>query len=276
MLATDIKLSAADLEVGASMRTSCPACNERTFSLTRTAEGVLYNCYRASCSLSDGGFVPTAGALVPAERDREPKLEPYTGSIHELTSADVNYFRNEYELTPDRARQHIQFADDGRYVLPIMDPAHRAKGYTLRVPWAGAPRWTDYGGPKARVFMHAHGPSQAFYFGPGPARRLLVVEDQLSALKAIESGAVGIAVALLGSGGSVKLDTMGGADSVREISMARPQEVIVALDADATARAFKWARKWGLAFPRVRVAILQRDIKDTKLHDIAAALGVTT
>lgn len=275
---TEIKLIGADLEVDQTIRTECPYCraNERTFSVTRIASGLLYTCFRASCEASDGGFVATAGVLIPAEaRTREAKLQPYEGDIIRISDADVRFFQDEYELSPTRARMFISRSADGRYILPIAGPHGRIKGYTLRIPWTGAPSTTAYGGPKARVHMHSHEPAQAFYVGPGDRRKLLVVEDQLSAIKAVESGAVGQAVALLGSGGSVKVDSMGGADAVREIASARPHEVIVAFDADATARAFKWARKWGLAFPKVRVAILRRDVKDTKLHDIAAAIGVT-
>jgi DNA primase len=92
----------------------------------------------------------------------------------------------------------------------------------------------------------------------------VLVEDQLSAISAQQGGVN--AVALLGT----HLNN----DKVWEISQWQPSQVIIALDADATDQAFKLARKWGLAFPKTRVAILARDLKEEKTDDIRYILGL--
>ena len=64
------------------------------------------------------------------------------------------------------------------------------------------------------------------------------------------------------------------AERVRDISLARPREVVIALDEDATGNAFAIAKKWGMAWNRTRVAILEKDIKDTPASEQAEAIGV--
>lgn len=278
--ATSVLLDAAELDIGSSRRTTCPACGHRTLSITRKPDGVLYHCFRVSCAYVDGGFIPTSGRLLPPELGPEDRLNPYDGETLQLTIADEVYFDKAYELERRVAVRYIRRSLDGRYALPVFGPAGLERGIILRQPWPGAPiTRPEYpaGQPKAVAYWHAHGPRQAIYEHPTQrprVRRLLLVEDQLSALKALESGLFRHTVALLGTGGSVKLGSLGGTDAIRELSMLRPQEVIVAFDKDATERGFKWARKWGLAFPKVRVAMLERDIKDTPLSDIADALGI--
>jgi hypothetical protein len=273
---TEIALMAAGLEIGSSIRIECPFCrnHERTMSVSRTATGILYNCFRASCT--GQGHHGTAASLQPAEI-REAKLRPYLGETFPLEVEDYRFFREKYELPTEAVSTRIMLDGGGHYVLPIFNPHGYVKGFNVRMPWPGAPRQPTGPGPKANVYMHSHGPVQSFYGSVIPRlspRPIVLVEDQLSAIKAAQTGAVAYAVALLGAGGSTRLGSMSGSDGIRELSAIKPREVIVAFDADATDSAFKWARKWGLAFPKVRVAVLERDLKDTQLNDIADALNI--
>jgi hypothetical protein len=97
---------------------------------------------------------------------------------------------------------------------------------------------------------------------------LVLVEDQLSAIKLFSTGKYN-ACALLG----VPNDGSIGVDRVREISKIPCSEVIVALDADATENAFQFVRKYGMAFKKIRVAILSKDIKDTQKAIFQEVLG---
>lgn len=110
--------------------------------------------------------------------------------------------------------------------------------------------------------MHAKGPVQSWYLDT--SNRLVLVEDILSAIRVQQLGLS--ACALLGT----HLNN----DKVREISLFKPGEVIIALDEDATDEAFKLAGRWGLAFPKIRVAILERDFKDDTDQNILRTLGV--
>jgi DNA primase len=89
--------------------------------------------------------------------------------------------------------------------------------------------------------------------------QVVLVEDQISAVRAAYDGFH--AVALLGT----NLDQ----EVVRAISMLK-RPVVIALDADATDKAFKLAKDWGMAFKSCRVAVLPCDLKDMDLGDYVA------
>lgn len=259
----EILMEAGGLEVGQSKRIRCPDCRggrsmERTLSLSRDASGIVYVCHRGSCDTK--GFLPTAGALVPAPAKPTPQ-RAYEGALHGLTEEDLAFFLERYETTPPIGWYRNDYDE---YVLSIHNPIGYTRGYNVRQPWPGAPIKGRSDKPKSRVWMHASGPVQSFHNFGCANDVVVLVEDQLSAVKAQAAG-IG-AVALMGTHLS--------ADKVREIAMLRPREVIIALDADATGQAFSHARTWGMAFNKVRVAVLEQDIKDTPLNEIAYILGV--
>jgi len=268
-----VRMEAEELPIGESRKSRCPVCDggmtrEVSFSVTRDQSGILYNCYRAKCSTA--GFVPTAGQLIPASR-KTPKTRPYHYPVLPLEVCDEEYFYQRFEIANT---EHIFRSERDEYILPILDARGLTRGYTVRQPvWSGSPQ-APRGGttfstvPKARCFPHVPEPMQSFYFpGSGLYRRqqtLVAVEDQVSAIKVAQEGFT--AVALCGT--TVNMD------KIREWSTLSPAQVLIALDADATGEAFKIARRWGLAFPVVRVVMLERDLKDELSSDIAHVLGV--
>jgi hypothetical protein len=191
------------------------------------------------------------------------QLNPYTGPILPLTEEDREYFRRKYEIGSGYAAGFINRAGLPRYILPILAPNGAVRGHVLRTGWEGSPIAPPY--PvykKALTYMCAAQPVQSVYLTSYDDDRrvgipLVLVEDQLSAIKLHSAGYN--AVALLG----VPNDGSIGADRVREIARLPCSEVIVALDADATENAFQFVRKYGMAFKKIRVAILEKDIKDT-------------
>lgn len=200
-------------------------------------------------------------------------LEPYQGKLEPLSVADFEYFETRYGITTPNGR--IFRGDEDRYILPIFSPVDAlARGHVSRMPWPGSPMSgaRDWSGKlKARTYMAARGPIQSFYKGHGPqfvVRPLVVVEDQLSAIKLAEIGLN--AMAILGTPNKGEI----GMDKLTELTRLPNTETIVALDADATEQAFEFARKWGSAFKKLRVAILQRDIKDTPKAEIFGVLGL--
>lgn len=212
----------------------------------------------------------------PTPKGRAFSLRPFGGDVVSLESNDLDFFRDAYEID---ARGTIRLAPvTQRYVLPVYSPEYHVRGMVLRVPWAGAPRQACCGFkclstcPKADTYMSRDEPVQSFYDGGGTA--LVAVEDQLSAIKVAQYGLDSIA--LLGTPWSRDPKGYQGADRVMEIARAaNGREVIVALDADATDAAFEFVKKWRYAFRRIRVAMLEKDLKDTKMQDFAEVLGVT-
>lgn len=258
---TTAELEAQPLEVNQTIYTTCPVCEGKSkFSVTRLRHAVIWNCFRASCPVT-GGSAHTIGALVPASKPKpRSKLRPYRGEILPLSEEQEEFLIERFPM--HTIPSCIRSTGDGRYVLPIMNPYGYERGYLLRnFPESGL---SDWDGPKAMVYMHADGPVMS-WFPAGDYEHLVLVEDQISAWCAQLAGIS--ACALIGT----HLNN----DKVREIAVQQPKEVIIALDADATEEAFKLARKWGLAFNKTRVAVLERDLKDEHdLFDIPEVLGV--
>lgn len=257
-------LEAAQLGPNQTRNTTCPACGGRgKFSVTRLQHSVVWNCFKLECPVKGGE--PTSAALTPAPL-KQTKLKPYTKPLLPLGHRDWKYFSDRFGLDHKLVETQVALSDDDRYVFTINNMLGYCAGYVVREPvWSGieCPRKGTGQGPKAVTYMHADVPIQSWYTSLA-TRRLILVEDMLSAMKIKQHGQS--AVALLGT----QLD----ARKARQLSQWRPDEVIIALDEDATEQAFKLARKWGLAFPKVRVAILEQDIKDTDNDDVLEVLGL--
>lgn len=273
-----IEMEASELAIGESLGGGlCPFCQggqsaERKFSITRTDDGLLFNCYRASCS--DGrGFIPTAGYLLsgpPAKSRQTPWKGPYRGDFLVLQESDREYFRKRFDLTL-LPNSFVGRNSLNQYVMEIRTVDGYVRGYLVRRGgWTPGdvgvvcPRSVAADGPKARLFLNSQDDISLSWHIPSGADqpgRVVIVEDQVSAAKVAQAGVIGVALtgAYLGE------------DKVRELSLVRPRRVTIALDADATGEAFKHARKWGLAFPRVEVLVLTQDIKDmnrTKVKEL--------
>lgn len=220
-------------------------------------------------------WTPSAG---PQKRT---DLRVYGGVVETLHDEDIAFFHATYQLDLLPLSRVVKRAPaEGRYVLPIFDPYGHERGLVLRVPWAGAPLTATRPVPKADTYRSEQGPCQSFYevalcapyVSKTHERPVVLVEDQLSAIKLSAYGYN--AVAFLGTPVDHLL-SYNGSDRVSEIARwAKEREVIVALDPDATEDAFKFARKWSSAFKQLRVAILDKDLKDTDHIHFREVLGV--
>ena len=257
----EASLVATTLPLNETVYRDCPSCGGRKkFSVTRTPHGVLWNCFKLSCR-EKGSDIVAGELLPPNKKATKLKLNPYTREWDHLTVEDRNYFLERFGVIPEGARVT---SDGCRYLLPVFTPQQWVRGWVAREPWDDwAPLSGTGSGPKALLYMHQEGPTQSWY-GDFERSRVVLVEDQMSGYCVAEAGER--SCALMG----ISLDN----DKVREIAMQRPQEVIIALDADATEQAFRLARKWGLAFRKTRVAVLEQDLKDTPIDDIPEVLGL--
>lgn len=253
-----IRILSAALPVGGSLRTICTKCGggnsrERTLAITRTQSALAYVCHRASCNLS--GYIGETPSAEQQQSEKRSIVRPYRGSTWGLGETDFTFFENRFHLLRSTL-DGVRISEEGEYLFPIFSPIRQKRGYVLRQPsWSGlpaCPRLADPGKAKAITYPEADEPMQSFY-GPRKHDRLVVVEDQLSAMRIAQDTGVS-AVALLGTGTN--------AAKVREWQLISPTEVIIALDEDATGNAFAMAKKWGMAFSLTRVAILARDLKD--------------
>jgi hypothetical protein len=236
----------------------CPQCNaqEKSFSVFTTLEGGLRGvCHRASCGYRTGEMSPLTERRAPPGRHSRR----YTGEFGTVAQLHALMERMEARFGEDCGRYSC--TAQGEPLLHVLSPSGLLRGYVKRaIFWGEAgtgPKTVSYAEDLEQPFLSWHG---------AYGRPLVLVEDIVSAAKVAAAGACG--VALLGNALN--------AEKVREIARngGSTGEVVIALDADATALAFEQARKWGMAFRKCRVAILERDLKEEDVADIANILGL--
>lgn len=257
---SDILMSAAGLDPGQRMRILCPTCGggskqELTLSVSVDDTGaVLWHCFRASCGASGrhGG-----GRLVRERHTpRQQTARPFRGELQQLTEEQECFLLKKIGWTS----QHVAMArprwspDQQRYAFPVFGPMATRRGYVLR-------SYADdtNGAPKALTRMDVEEPHLSWYRFK-PERPTVIVEDIPSAVRA----AMYVnAVSLCGTGC--------GPDYANEIA-AHTQDVVWALDADATRLAVKLHRDYALLFHNSRVLPLECDLKDMLEGDLSALM----
>lgn len=281
---------AEGLPAGSTTRTLCPICQggdkrEKSFVVGREPNRVWFKCFRAKCGVS--GIVGSANLApaIAAEVSRAmARIRPYRGPIEPLTPADREYLLRRFEL--NFLGSEIGVTEHDEYILPIRGPNFDLRGHVQRQPvWKGEPRppragrtWDPdadegRGAPmvKTKVYPMSTAPLLAWYkpakanlIGQELRDELVVVEDQISAIKCAQAGVP--AVALLGNGMNIEM--------VRDIVKTRPHRVTIALDPGAEGQAQSLAKKWGLYFNRTRVVALEADPKDILIRDLLEELGL--
>lgn len=254
-LISEILLEGEVLDIGESVRLNCPKCAENTFTITRSDQGVLYNCYRNSCDCA--GFVGID--KIARERMGMPKKKQrivrfYKDAIHPLTNEQREYLINRFSIEhQDITIFGIRYAPDvERFVLPIFNLWGYERGMDLH-------RWQ---GTHKKSIVYAHDPCGAMSSWHGRnwtiKHTVVVVEDIMSAIRCSR---------LANTTGLALLGTGLGPDKLQEIMDAEPFQVIVALDADATKAAYDMVWDNKLLFRRIRNVTLKRDLKDARDDD---------
>ena len=278
----EIELMAEGLYIGNSREGEfCPFCratHEKKFSVKRTEEGILYNCFRASCTGSSG-FIPNQSYYERRgeARREKPKNKPFLGRLHDLEAIDVQFFKDTWDIDP----KGFKLTDHEEYAFPILDPKRWEKGWIIRQPkWKGkvCPRAGRGGNvAKARTYKNKADSSPISWNIPvhrvgdytmptyhEQARHVILVEDVLSAWKITQTGwAVGAAL------NGVHLGPKGRAE-IKEVS---PVIVSIWLDPDATMTAYNLLAKHGLEFNSCNVITAGADPKDLSKAELVARIG---
>lgn len=251
-------MMALDLGVNQSIRTVCPFCNaahETSFTLNRTEDGIQYGCWRAKCGKR--GFIPSkAMQYDPHWHKKEPKKrKPKTFSYDtvELPDELVEMFYVRYSITKDELIQNgFSYAPElDRVIMPI----YNYLGYEIgQVARSYDP---DITGSKA-INYFSDGKSHLHYVPQGMYRNgaIVCVEDIPSSLRCARFGR---AIAILGSYISH--------ENILELA-EHTGEVIIALDPDATNKAFKMRNKYRAYFRNFSIRVLSKDPKDMSDEEI--------
>lgn len=269
-----LDLTGVDLEVGDSTReVPCPRCrggttNEKSFVVTRTEEGYVFVCHRASCTYAGATYLSRGErAAVLANRDGpaslkgKPALHRYEGGKTESPELD------QYMLERFEVNTRLCLSDTGRALFPVFSPGRRLVGWVARA-YPGfykgnidtAAKTINYDVRDYPLRMHF--PTSINWFGGVP--RAAVVEDWVSAEKLSSLGYP--TAALLGTNLSF--------DVARELrDKLGVKELVVCLDFDALGRAAQLKRELGLVFDKITIQVLTKDPKDTPVEELRDVFG---
>lgn len=239
-----------DIAAGAT-RASCPQCaggagREQSLSIRHEAAFVSLHCYRNKCGYRARVLRPgkSAGKLPRAAR------------VYDRATIDIDghlaaWLLARYELRPEHyAERWRQELPDGRLVMPILGPHGQTRGHMTRTL------------AKPKICL-AYRVSQQPWLdwwlaGRVTSDSLYIVEDSISACKMYAAGHA--AAALLGT----ELGLSKAAE-IADVCDGRGLRPVLALDPDATEKAFRLQRQFAHVLPGVRVQPMAADPKDTPM-----------
>jgi len=245
-----------NVDEGQSIRMDCPFCMRvNTFSVTKENSKILWYCFSASCE-AKGSF------------NSERTMHDISYYIHrDDTDTDKNFTVPKNFTSPHSQDRCIRYMIENNCLSAVTkgradvryDPARDRLVFMIHndlgkiIGGVGRslnsivlPKWYVYG-------------SKSFPFICGNSGTAVVVEDCASAC-AVSEDYTG--VALMGTSLT---------DEYSEILQTKYSEIIVALDRDATSKAFDIARELGYR-SKTRVVMLEDDLKYFKPDEIREIL----
>lgn len=239
----------------------CPKCGggrtrERSVSVWRKEGKVVLKCWRNKCGHSQEFSASEHAASGPAPK---PWLARPLPLMSPLMPTSFEFLAKRYRIRRETAIRWGVRQDPQASVMyfPAYGPnVEEHRGWNAR-------RFRGEG-KKADAFPAAEFITwQAWYRNAG-AKRIVVVEDQLSALRAWQLGHT--AISLLGTNFSVPKY-----EEIARYAHGQPQEptIHLALDADAITKTLRYALRFGGTLRPLR---LWRDLKDASDEEIAACL----
>jgi len=249
---------------GQSSREPCPKCRafEQAFVVTKQQDNnLVWMCHRASCGFKGGTSTCSAEiGSVNLRRHADPpelQLSDYSkdngGNLDLIFGMSAKFGINIGALRANGVRWD---ALSKGYYLPIYAADSFQIGFTLR--------WYDGRIPKCRTYLTVESgcATMAWYRQPAQDDWVIVVEDQVSAIKLWDLGYS--AVALLGTY----------IDKVRAWEISKEYcNMLIWLDTDASKTAASYLHKFRLYFDTIAWMGTEHDPKDTPSAEITTTLG---
>jgi hypothetical protein len=228
-----------DVAVGTTVRTECPSCGQRTFTVTNEMGTLKWNCFRASCTVKGSTQVSMSiddikTVLLGHESDDKPV--PFALPEYIVTPPWVvlEWASELYGL--DAQELGLMYdVKDSRVVFPIRHDGQIVDA-TGRALDKSPIKWKRYG-KSSLPYVH------------GCGKTAVVVEDCVSA--AVVGGDDYVGVAVLGTS---LLDE-------HKRYLTQFSTAIIALDPDALMKSIEFARELQSYVDDVRVVKLTDDLK---------------
>lgn len=262
-----IKADAQDLPLGGSTNAiKCPWCNKASsFSVTKSMRGdILYICHRASCDEgSRGGYIRDRGDRGPATQGRVFTPRMYNGTTLRLEGARLAELVRRYDLSEKEISWagwlHAPVRD--ALVIPVYSPYGQVRGCVAK-------HFDPATIPKSLTYKEVDDVWMGWYIrdlaspkdDKGKFDQVIVVEDAISAVKASR---IYPAVAIFGTHLNSKM--------MEEI-LSQSDNVILALDKDATLKAHDYAKQFAM-YGNFRAIALSKDIKDMTKEELGVWNG---
>ena len=232
---------------GETRRMTCPSCNTKnTFTMTNNMGSIVWNCYKASCSLSGGTNVALTSD------DIRKSLGFVAEETHVATFVKPDWFVRDYKKIASFCDQWQLDAQglgllydvrEHRVVFPVVHAGDMVDA-TGRSLGKRIPKWKRYG--KSHLpYVSGHG------------KTAVVVEDCISAAVVGDSdGCVGVAV--LGTSLS----------NAHKEYLSQFSTAVIALDPDALPKTLQFAKELRGYVDNVKVLRLTDDLKYQEPTDI--------
>ena len=238
-------VSDLDIAIGETKRMNCPVCKGyKTFTATNNMGSLVWNCYKANCSVSGNKRVHLTSddirnSLRPHVQHQKSNfvmpeyVVPYSGQ-REINRFTERFGIDEWELHYD--------VKDNRAVFPIVHNGIivDAIGRSLR---NSLPKWKKYG-------------TSGLPFSYGLGKVAVVVEDCVSAC--VVGGDEFVGVAVLGTSLS----------ETHKKYLSQFSTVIVALDPDALPKTVAFSKELRGHVDNVKILRLTDDLKYSREIDI--------
>ncbi len=230
-------IQSLDLRIEESYRGDCPICNgKNTFTAIKTTENILYNCYKAGCSLrGNSSYQFTVQDALTKKENRISKKELFVLPAHVVPNREqIKLWSADYNIDSTSLLYDVK---ENRIVFPVIHDSKIVDATGRAVNKKQNPKWKRYGSS-----------GYAYTSGSGPVA--IVVEDCISAavVSTIDVSFTGLALmgTSLLSGHVTQLQNY--------------DEVIVALDPDAVQKTLEFTRK-------LRSFLPTKSIRSMKLED---------
>jgi hypothetical protein len=190
-----IKELGKDLQVGETIRTTCPYCeakHENSFAITRKPGVLLYYCHRATCGKHGLiGSMAEVGSGGMSSETRKSKIRRYDGELTPTPELWRRTFAERYGISSEELdRQGIRYSPSmQRIYFPIYDYRGFQIGENLRSIHASQK-------PKTLIYPWTEKALIHFPLNQRLDERLVLCEDQVSSIKVAK---VTAGAALLGA-----------------------------------------------------------------------------
>ena len=246
-------LDSINLSSGETYRTNCPMCDgKNTFTVSNEMGRILWNCYKASCTVKGTNKVDMSVddvVRVMSNADEVSSCDEFNMPEYLIKGhGDLDWAEAQYDLDPCELDLYYDVKED-RVVFPVKDGNEivDAVGRSLKNE---IPKWKRYG--KSDL---------PYSFGSGNVA--VVVEDCVSASVVGSLGNV-VGVALMGT-------TL---LSSHRVYLMQFSTAVIALDPDAFAKSFDMATELRGYVDDVRILNLEDDLKYRNPTDMEKLNGI--